>query len=91
MTKDDLCKIVAQKTKISERDVETVLNQVIASVKKEVAKGETVHLRGFGSFSSKTRAEKKGRDISRNKEVIIPEHKVPYFKVSKEFKNQIAK
>ena len=44
-----------------------------------------VYLRGFGSFVVKKRAEKTGRDISKNTTIIIPEHYVPTFKPAKTF------
>ena len=44
-----------------------------------------VYLRGFGSFIIKTRAEKTGRNISKNTAVIIPAHNIPAFKPSKTF------
>jgi DNA-binding protein HU-beta len=48
-----------------------------------------VFLRGFGSFKIKQRAEKTGRNISKNTTMIIPAHKVPVFKPSKAFVNQV--
>jgi DNA-binding protein HU-beta len=46
-------------------------------------------IRGFGSFIIKTRAEKIGRNISKNTAVIIPEHNIPAFKPSKTFLNAV--
>jgi DNA-binding protein HU-beta len=51
--------------------------------------GENVYLRGFGSFVIKKRAEKTGRDISKNTTLIIPEHFVPTFKPAKTFVNDV--
>jgi DNA-binding protein HU-beta len=51
--------------------------------------GENVYLRGFGSFVIKKRAEKTGRDISKNTTLIIPEHFVPTFKPAKNFVNGV--
>jgi DNA-binding protein HU-beta len=48
-----------------------------------------VYLRGFGSFVIKKRAEKTGRDISKNTTLIIPEHFVPTFKPAKTFVNDV--
>ena len=46
---------------------------------------ENVYLRGFGSFIVKKRAEKTGRNISKNTTIIIPEHNIPAFKPAKSF------
>ena len=64
-------------------------------VKNSLSEGENVYLRGFGSFIVKKRAEKTGRNISKNTTIIIPEHFVPTFKPAKTFvegvKNKIKK
>ena len=54
-------------------------------VKASIEKGENVYLRGFGSFIVKTRAEKKGRNISKNTTINIPAHNIPSFKPAKVF------
>jgi DNA-binding protein HU-beta len=58
-------------------------------VKGSLSNGEDVFLRGFGSFIVKKRAEKTGRDISKNTTIIIPAHNIPAFKPSKEFVNKV--
>ena len=55
------------------------------SIKDSLEKGENVYLRGFGSFVVKERAEKTGRNISKNTTLIIPAHNIPSFKPSKTF------
>jgi len=54
-------------------------------VKNALETGENVYLRGFGSFIIKTRAEKKGRDISKNITINIPAQNIPAFKPAKVF------
>jgi len=51
--------------------------------------GENVYLRGFGSFIIKTRAEKKGRNISKNVTISIPAQNIPAFKPAKVFVDRI--
>jgi DNA-binding protein HU-beta len=46
-------------------------------------------MRGFGSFIIKERAEKTGRNISKNTTIIIPAHKIPAFKPAKSFVNEV--
>ena len=48
-----------------------------------------MYLRGFGSFIVKTRAEKTGRNISKNTTIIIPAHNIPSFKPSRVFVDEV--
>ena len=59
------------------------------TVKDTMISGENVYLRGFGSFIIKERAEKTGRNISKNTTIIIPAHKIPAFKPAKTFVNEV--
>jgi DNA-binding protein HU-beta len=61
------------------------------SVKNSMVNGENVYLRGFGSFIVKKRAEKTGRNISKNTTIIIPAHYVPAFKPAKTFSEKVKK
>jgi DNA-binding protein HU-beta len=57
----------------------------MGEVKQSLESGENVYLRGFGSFIIKTRAEKTGRNISKNTTIKIPAHNIPAFKPAKVF------
>ena len=54
-------------------------------------KGENIYIRGFGSFITKKRAAKIGRNIKKNIAVHIPEHHIPAFKPAKEFVADVKK
>ena len=54
-------------------------------VKSSLENDNNVYLRGFGSFIVKTRAEKTGRNISKNTTIKIPAHNIPAFKPAKVF------
>jgi len=58
-------------------------------IKNSLNEGENVYLRGFGSFIIKTRAEKTGRNISKNTTIKIPAHNIPAFKPAKVFVNSV--
>ena len=62
---------------------------LIKEIKGNIAKGENIYIRGFGSFITKKRAAKIGRNIKKNVAVHIPEHFIPAFKPSKEFVNEV--
>ena len=58
-------------------------------VKNSLSEGENVYLRGFGSFIVKQRAEKTGRNISKNTTIKIPAHSVPAFKPARVFVDDV--
>lgn len=60
-------------------------------LKEALAEGENVYIRGFGSFITKKRAAKVGRNIKQNTSVNIPEHYIPAFKPAKEFADEVKK
>lgn len=68
-----------------------VIETMMVVVKEKTADGEDIFLRGFGTFTTKTRAAKIGRLIKENKSVVVPEHKIPYFKPCEDYKNLLAK
>lgn len=89
MTKADIINEISTTTGIEKNDVSKVVEAFMESVKDNMAKGENVYLRGFGSFIVKTRAEKTGRNISKNTTIIIPAHNIPSFKPAKVFVEKI--
>ena len=85
MTKADIVAEIAEKTGLEKVDVQTTVEAFMEEVKTALEEGENVYLRGFGSFVIKERAEKTGRNISRNTTIIIPAHNIPSFKPAKVF------
>ena len=89
MTKADIVKNISDKTGMDKSDVQMISEKFMNEVKISLKNNENVYLRGFGSFIVKTRAEKTGRNISKNLAVIIPAHNIPAFKPSKTFVNSV--
>jgi DNA-binding protein HU-beta len=85
MTKAEIIKEIVNKTGIEKVAVEATVEAIMETIKTSMTKGENVYLRGFGTFLLKKRAEKLGRNISKNTSVTIPSHVVPAFKPSKKF------
>lgn len=85
MTKAEIVAEIANKTNLEKIAVQQTIEAFMESVKISLAKGESVYLRGFGSFTTKKRAEKTGRNISKNTTIIIPAHYIPAFKPAKTF------
>ncbi len=89
MTKAEIVTEIANKTGIEKVAVQAVVESFMETVKDTMVDGENVYLRGFGSFIIKKRAEKTGRNISKNTTIIIPAHNIPAFKPAKTFVNEV--
>ena len=85
MTKADIVSNISNELGIDRADVQATDEKFMKEVKISLENGENVYLRGFGSFIIKTRAEKTGRNISRNVAIKIPAHNIPAFKPAKIF------
>ncbi|HNW69233.1 MAG TPA: HU family DNA-binding protein [Bacteroidales bacterium] len=91
MTKAEIVAEIANKTGIEKLTVQTSVESFMEAVKISMQKGENVYLRGFGSFIVKKRAQKTGRNISKNTTIVIPAHNIPAFKPAKVFVNAVKK
>jgi DNA-binding protein HU-beta len=89
MTKAEIVEEIADQTGIEKITVQATVEAFMNSVKGSLEKGDNVYLRGFGSFIIKTRAEKTGRNISKNTTIIIPAHNIPAFKPAKTFVDKV--
>ena len=89
MRKSDLINNISDKTGIPKVDVLVTVESLIKEIKENISRGENIYIRGFGSFITKKRAAKIGRNIKKNIAVTIPEHYIPAFKPSKEFVNEV--
>lgn len=85
MTKAELVNTIALQTGYDRVTILNIVESMMQNVKKSIIDGENVYLRGFGSFITKTRKQKVARNISKEISIIVPEHKIPAFKPSKEF------
>ncbi len=85
MTKAELINAIAIKTGYDKQTIGNVVETAMDSIKKTMANGENVYLRGFGSFITKTRKEKVARNITKNVSIVVPEHKIPAFKPASGF------
>lgn len=85
MTKADIVSKISDKLGMEKTEVQAAVESFMDEVKGSLETGENVYLRGFGSFIVKTRAEKTGRNISKNTTIKIPAHNIPAFKPAKIF------
>ena len=89
MTKAEIVADIANKTGIEKVAVQATVEAFMETLKNSMIHGQNVYLRGFGSFIIKKRAEKTGRNISRNTTIINPAHNIPAFKPAKTFVNKV--
>jgi len=89
MTKAEIVNEIANTTGIDKVAVSGIVEGLMNTITTSMIKGEPVYLRGFGSFILKTRAEKLGRNISKNTTIKIPAHNIPAFKPCKEFVEEV--
>ena len=85
MTKADIIDAITEKTGIEKGDVTATIEKFFEVVKTSMESGESIYVRGFGSFVNKKRAKKVARNISKNTAIVIDEHFIPSFKPSKQF------
>ena len=85
MTKAEIVSNIAEKSGLEKADVLRVVEDLMVEVKNSLESGENVYLRGFGSFIVKKRAEKTGRNITKNTTIKIPAHNIPAFKPAEVF------
>jgi len=85
MTKADIVAKISERLGMEKNEVQATIETFMDEVKNSLEGGDNVYLRGFGSFIIKTRAEKTGRNISKNTTIKIPAHNIPAFKPAKVF------
>ena len=91
MNKQDLIAGIAADSGLSKKDSEKALNAFVSAVEGALVKKEKVQLVGFGTFETKTRAKRIGRNPSTGKEIEIPASCVPSFKAGKALKDTVNK
>ena len=91
MNKEELVQEITKKAKVTQKDATEVLNSLVATVQKTVAKGEKVTLVGFGTFEARKRAARTGRNPQTGKEIKIAAKTVPAFSAGKKFKEMVNK
>ncbi len=91
MNKPEFIAAVSEKTGLSRKDTERVINAALDTITSALVKGERIQFSGFGIFETKVRKARIGRDPHTKEPMQIPETKVPAFKPSKVLKDTISK
>ena len=91
MNKAELITSMAEKSQLTKKDAESALKAFIDSVQEALVSGEKVQLIGFGTFETRERAAREGRNPRTKETITIPASTVPVFKAGKEFKDRVNK
>lgn len=91
MNKTELIAAVAESAGLTKKDTERVVNAAIDAITAALIKGDKVQISGFGSFETKDREARVGRNPHTREAIDIPATRVPSFKASKALKDIIAK
>ena len=91
MNKSELIAISAEKAGITKKDAERLLNACLDTITQTLADGEKVQLSGFGTFESKDREPRVGRNPLTREAIAIPAARVPVFKASQALRDAVAK
>ena len=91
MNKTELIAIAAENAGLTKKDTERVLNAALDAISLALVRGEKVQLSGFGTFETKDREARVGRNPHTKEAVEIPATRVPAFKASKALKDTVSK
>ena len=91
MNKTELISIAAESAGLTKKDTERVLNAALDAITASLSRGEKVQLSGFGTFETKDREARVGRNPHTSEAIEIPATRVPTFKASKSLKDAVAK
>ena len=91
MNKTELIAAIAAKAALSKKDAEKARNAAVDSISDALAKGDKVQLVGFGTFETKTRDARTGRNPRTGETIKIAASRTPGFKAGKALKDKVAK
>jgi DNA-binding protein HU-beta len=89
LTKADIVDVIASATGLTKVETEAVVDGFIQTVIDTMKQGKNIEIRGFGSFKVKKRKGRVARNPRTGEQVMVEEHFVPIFKVSKELKHLV--
>jgi len=87
LTKADLIEEVLKVTELPRKESETIVETIFDSIIEAIQKGEKIEIRGFGSFRTRQRKGRVGRNPKTGEKVEVPAKRIPFFKPSKELKD----
>jgi integration host factor subunit beta len=89
MTKAELIEEVSRVVEMSRKDSEVIVETIFDSIVRALRNGEKIEIRGFGSFRTRQRQPRIGRNPKTGTRVEVPAKRIPFFKPSKELKDLV--
>ncbi len=89
MNKSELIEALAQDIGIPHREAAAITNTVIDTMTEALARGESIEIRGFGSFVIKQYGSYEGRNPKTGKKIKVSPKKLPFFNVGKDLREQV--
>ena len=89
MTKAELIDEVSHVVDMTRKDSEVIVDSIFDSIVKSLRGGDKIEIRGFGSFRTRQRQPRVGRNPKTGTRVDVPSKRIPYFKPSKELKDLV--
>lgn len=89
VTKADLIEEVSRVVEMTRKDSEVIVEAIFDSVVRALRTGDKIEIRGFGSFRTRQRQPRVGRNPKTGTRVEVPSKRIPYFKPSKELKDLV--
>ena len=90
MTKAELVAQVAQEVLVTRKEADKIVETALTSIVESLRRGEKVEIRGFGSFRTRTRNARSGRNPKSGDSVEVPPKTVPFFKPSKQLRDAVS-
>jgi integration host factor subunit beta len=89
VTKADLIEEVSRVVEMTRKDSEVIVEAIFDSIVRSLRTGDKIEIRGFGSFRTRQRQPRVGRNPKTGSRVEVPSKRIPYFKPSKELKDLV--
>jgi integration host factor subunit beta len=89
MTKADLIEEVSRVVEMTRKDSEVIVEAIFDSIVRSLRAGDKIEIRGYGSFRTRQRQPRVGRNPKTGTRVEVPSKRIPYFKPSKELKDLV--
>lgn len=89
MNKSELIESIAEKSTITRKRSEVLVNLILDSMTAELVKGGRIEIRGFGSFTVKQYGAYTGRNPRTGESIPVAQKRLPFFKTGKELKERV--
>lgn len=89
MNKSDLIDTLARELQLPAQEAAAIISTILTTMTKSLCRGESIEIRGFGSFKVRHYGSYEGREPKTGKRILVKEKKLPLFKVGKELREQV--